>query len=93
MPEYTTHSRGWLVETDRVSGKVVRECDTFTCGHCNRVVQVRSRAIPAELGGRCGNCDTLICPACQRLGRCTPFEEVIAKYEARQRLRAQLGVG
>ena len=91
MPEYATRSRGYLVETDRVSGKVVRECDTFTCGHCNRVVPVPPRAAPAQLGGTCGNCQALICPRCAQDGRCTPFEERIARYEQQQRFRAQLG--
>ena len=41
-----------------------READSFTCGHCNRIVIVPPRADPADLGGLCKQCMALTCPRC-----------------------------
>jgi hypothetical protein len=67
------------------------EHETFTCAHCQHVVVVKSRATPDELGGRCGHCDAMVCPACARVGRCVPFERRIEQYEQRMRLLRQVG--
>jgi hypothetical protein len=67
------------------------EHETFTCAHCQKIVTVKPRATPGELGGRCHNCDAMVCPGCARVGRCTPFEKRIEEYEARMRLRKQVG--
>ena len=62
-----------------------QENDTFTCKHCNRVVIVKLRCDPADMGGRCFNCDGLICPRCVGKG-CTPFEKRLEQIERRDRL-------
>ena len=59
-----------------------KEADTFTCGHCNKIVIVPARASPTELGGLCGCCDSLLCPDCVRDGRCLPLEVQLARLEA-----------
>lgn len=61
-----------------------KECDTFTCAHCNSIVHVPPLTDPADIGGLCRVCDGLICPACTDLRACAPFE---AKLE-RQLTRA-----
>src|ERR1043166_363694 len=45
-----------IVEPDRPA----RECDTFTCAHCNRVTHVKARARPEDIGGLCKQCLGLI---------------------------------
>ena len=67
----------------------VREADTFTCAHCQRITHVKAGAKPEDLGGLCKQCMGLICPRC--VGRaCRPFERwleiVEAKYERNRRL-------
>jgi hypothetical protein len=63
-----------------------REHDTFTCGHCQRVVIVRHRAAAADCGGMCKRCMKLTCPRCTAAGACTPFEKKLERAEARARL-------
>ena len=59
-----------------------KECDTFSCAHCNRVVHVKPKCDPAELGGHCYICDKMICPSCVATGKCDPLEEKLARMEA-----------
>lgn len=42
----------------------VREHDSFSCRHCNRVTFVKVRQKPEDIGGLCKICMGLICPAC-----------------------------
>lgn len=58
------------------------EHDTFTCAHCNCIVVVKPMMDPADMGGSCKVCDSLICGVCVGKG-CTPFEEKLKKWEAR----------
>lgn len=58
------------------------ECDTFTCGHCQRVVHVPPRCDPADMGGLCKVCMAPICPRCLDKG-CTPFEKALELAEVR----------
>jgi len=69
------------------AGDRVTECDTFTCGHCQRVVFVPPKADPAELGGLCKQCMSLTCPRCTAAMRCLPFELALERAEASDRLR------
>ena len=62
----------------------IREADTFTCNHCQRVVHVKARADPAEIGGFCTLCSKHICKHCVGLG-CMPFEKKMERLEARYR--------
>ena len=59
-----------------------READTFTCGHCSKIVHVTYKHPIDELGGRCNLCDQLICPACVKEGKCDHFEEKLKRMEA-----------
>ena len=65
------------------------EHDTFTCVHCNRVVFVKPRCDPADMGGRCACCDGLICKHCVGKG-CDPLEKKIERMEAAGRLRMEI---
>jgi hypothetical protein len=77
---------GYLYSFD--PGGVRQEADTFTCHHCNRVVIVRPKCSPDDLGGMCRLCMKMICPSCVELGLCTPFEKKIEEQETREyRLR------
>jgi hypothetical protein len=87
---HITRSRGYLVTRDRVSGKVIAEADTFTCGHCNRVVAIAPNTRPEDLGGHCKVCYGLTCPACTRQGSCVPFERQLEASERKDRLRRQI---
>lgn len=68
-------------------GKNTVEMDTFTCGHCNRIVHVKPFQAPEELGGGCRLCMSPICAACAGQGGCDPFEKKLERMEARDRLR------
>ena len=68
-----------------------KECDTFTCHHCNRVVHVKPKMDPTDLGGMCKLCMKMICPKCVGFG-CTPFEKKLDIMEARDRARRSYGV-
>jgi len=52
----------------------IKECDTFTCGHCQKNIFVPPGQSAFDLGGGCKICHNLICPRCVDLGRCQPFE-------------------
>lgn len=67
------------------------ESDAFTCGHCNRIVPVPPYTDPASIGGRCGVCDSLICPECVAKGTCDPLEEKLARAEASYHARRSYG--
>ena len=71
------------------TGGVERECDTFTCCHCNTVVFVKPRAPAEESGGFCRMCMKMTCPRCTDKG-CTPFEKKLEAMEAQARFRAAL---
>lgn len=92
MPEYATHSRGYFVTRDRVSGKVLEEVDTFTCGHCNRQVEVGPRQRAADIGGHCKICWGLTCPGCTAKGSCTPFEAKLEQVERRAAFLRSAGI-
>ena len=61
---------------------VEAEIDTYTCGHCNRVMHVKPRCDPADLGGLCKKCMELVCPRCYGKGTCTPWEQEMLRREA-----------
>lgn len=81
--------QGYATLTDP-SGVV--EADTFSCHHCQRIVTVPPRADPADLGGLCKTCMKLICPRCVDLRTCTPWEESMARMEAREAARRSYGI-
>lgn len=63
-----------------------KEADSFTCAHCQRVVFVKPRMDPADMGGLCKQCGGLICARCVGQG-CTPWEKAMERTEARERTR------
>jgi len=63
----------------------VIEEDTFACGHCGCIVTVKPMCDPADMGGRCTCCDSLICKHCVDKG-CDPMEKKLDRWEARARL-------
>jgi len=71
---------GYSIITDPEAG--VKESDTFTCQHCQKVIFVKPFCDPADMGGRCTCCDGLICPNCVGKG-CDPVEEKLKRAEAR----------
>jgi len=78
---------GYACIADADGGR--RECDTFTCGHCNRITHVAARQAPEDIGGLCKVCMALICAAC--VGRpCVPFLETLDRMEARARFRREI---
>lgn len=66
------------------------EADTFSCGHCNRVVVVKPFCDPSDVGGLCKQCMTLVCPKCYDVGSCTPIEKRIEQMEDRGRFLRQM---
>ncbi len=64
-------------------------CSSFTCCHCNTVVIIPVKARAEDCGGWCMRCMRCTCKACAGKG-CRPFEQQLAEYEARMRLRAQM---
>ena len=78
---------GHLVGSDPEG--IVDEADTFTCRHCQKIVVVRPKQRPEDIGGLCRICMGLVCPGCAG-GGCQPFERRIEAAEARGRLRRDL---
>lgn len=62
-------------------GKVVKEFDTLSCGHCNRIVHVKAKCRPEDIGGLCAVCKKAICPACVGHG-CDEIERWLDRTEA-----------
>lgn len=58
------------------------QIDTFTCAHCNCVVQVPPRQDPAKIGGFCYGCTKLVCERCVATGKCDPIEKKLERAEA-----------
>lgn len=65
----------------------VKECDTFRCNHCQKIVHVKPKASPTDLGGHCRQCDELICSGCVAEGFCAPWEQQMREMEERQASR------
>ncbi len=64
-----------------LDGKTVRENDTFTCCHCNSIVNVKPFQPPAEMGGFCCRCMLPVCGPCHDYGLCVPFEKALEAHE------------
>ena len=61
----------------------VKERDTFTCCHCNKIIVVRSGSGIER--GYCVNCDDLHCGG-SSCWNCVPFERKLLAMEGRQEL-------
>ena len=75
-------------------GRTVRqEHDTFSCGHCARVVFVNARERPEDIGGLCKVCMGLICGPCVDQGICHVVEKKLQDMERRQDTLRSYGMG
>jgi hypothetical protein len=79
--------QGYAFQTDRETGEIVAECDTFTCSHCHMIVHVKPMCDPADMGGHCCACNGMICPSCAYLAQlgkpCLPFVERVNRLNDR----------
>ena len=82
---------GGYAYTFDVSGNR-QEADTFTCYHCNRIVVVKPKCDPYDLGGMCRLCEKMICPACVDLGKCDPMEKKLERAESAYHARRSYGL-
>lgn len=81
-------ARGYLVETDRDSGRVVRESDTATCGHCGLPMQLpppKNGQIVARISPPCMSCMKYICNVCVQTPGCDPWEKQMERMEAAEK--------
>ena len=63
----------------------IREYDTFSCVHCNKVVFVKPRCDPADAGGFCTCCGDHICKDC--VGKpCDHLQKKLARMETRRNI-------
>ncbi len=67
------------------------ELDTMTCGHCNRILHLKARQNPENIGGLCKQCMKPICPSCVDRGHCDPFEKKLERWEERDRVLRSYG--
>lgn len=81
--------QGYACISDPEEG--VRECDTMTCAHCNRVTHIKPTMRPEDMGGFCRMCMKPICVKCTDEGSCTPFEKRLEEIEERDRIRRSYG--
>lgn len=78
--------------TDSLGRRIRAEADSYSCGHCNRVVFVNAGERAEDIGGLCKQCMGLICPHCVDDGRCTPLERRLAEQEQRYHTLKSYGV-
>lgn len=65
------------------------ETDTFTCCHCNVVVDVTPKMSPSDMGGWCGLCSKAVCKNC--VGKeCVPFEKKLEAWEKQAAFRRSI---
>ena len=89
---------GYQIIVDPDTG--THELDTFTCGHCQYIVDLHPLQHGKTIGlnsanGWCFSCDMPLCPNCANrleLYGCEIWEKQMEEIEARDRLyRAALG--
>jgi hypothetical protein len=87
-----TRRFGYLVEQ---GPGILRETDTSTCGHCQRVMMVRPSTdgrIIVRVLPPCPGCGKFICDVCVKQGFCDPWEKQMERMEARDRMLREIGV-
>ena len=82
---------GYLRITSPDCGKDY-ERDTYTCRHCNKLVEVTPMCRPEDMGRACGGCDGLLCVPCSAKNGCSHIEKRLEVWEQRGRLRREMGV-
>lgn len=70
-------------------GKAIRETDTHTCNHCQRLVHAPVNKKIEEVGDFCRGCMKVICLRCAGKG-CTPWMAQVDRMEAEYRARMAL---
>lgn len=80
----------YSVLTDPTLGTV--EQDSFTCGHCQKIITVQPRQKGEDIGGMCKVCMGLICPVCVDKMECVPWEKKMEKIEAKDRFLRSVGL-
>lgn len=82
-----------VLEIVTLSGELT-EIKTATCGHCQRIVQVKPGGDGTEAARKkdegvtvCHGCWQIICGPCHKSGRCTTILKRIEEIEARDRAR------
>lgn len=79
---------GWRTITEH-DGRISAENDTITCCHCNGIVIVKNGP-DAPMPCMCLMCMKRICEACEKRGKCTPFEQRLERMERRASFRRAL---
>ena len=75
------NAQGYATLSDPDAG--VKECDTFTCEHCNAIIHKPTSKKIEEVGDFCRQCMKMICLRCAGKG-CTPFLKQLEHAEKRQ---------
>lgn len=68
------------------------ETDTMTCGHCQKITEIKAGQRPEDCGGLCKVCMQLICEVCVGKMTCDPFERKLERIEAKDRFLRQAGL-
>lgn len=68
------------------------ENETFTCGHCSKIVMIPHRADKDKIGALCKPCMHMVCTDCAAKGACEPFEKKIKAVEDRDRFLRSVGL-
>lgn len=81
-----TRINGYAALTERATGNVIAECDTFQCNHCQRITHVKVKQRAEDLGGFCAACSNLICSGC--VGKpCDVIERKLERVERANDMR------
>jgi hypothetical protein len=80
---------GYLLIDDRVSGNGLRESDTSTCTHCQKIIILNP--LRARERHYCRKCDHYICDNCallMKLGHsCQPMKQVMDELQERMNVQ------
>jgi hypothetical protein len=73
----------------------VRRGETFTCAHCNGVVEFRDNRGKFDPPTMCATEHKPLCPRCakeaERIGKCNVFEKKLELAESRERMLQAIG--
>lgn len=88
--------QGYAILTDRETGRVMKEADTYTCNHarlipglgwqpCQRIIHVPANRKVEEVADFCRGCMKIICAQCATEGKgaCTTAMKAIEEAEER----------